>query len=207
MFFFTFSSFLNSRFNSVWLQGMPADRMIAEIARRVPSGGIGLGIPIMGGGGGETAGTGEEAVGSEQSAEEMVAASDAAVDADRQATVASSGAVESDADSPSALFGDVAASDDSYSSTATSDNLFESSETTFKDDDSTFGDEQMFSDDTSFSPDDNFEQQSQGGLFGEGDSTTTDVFDTGADAVGGAVDEEAGSSILGTLWDIFMGDD
>ena len=30
----------------VWLQGMPPDRMISEIARRVPSGGIGLGIPM-----------------------------------------------------------------------------------------------------------------------------------------------------------------
>jgi hypothetical protein len=36
----------------VWLQGMPVDRMVSEIVRRVPSGGgIGLGIPIMGGGG------------------------------------------------------------------------------------------------------------------------------------------------------------
>eukprot|EP00581_Thalassiosira_minuscula_P019748 CAMPEP_0183734734 /NCGR_PEP_ID=MMETSP0737-20130205/44660_1 /TAXON_ID=385413 /ORGANISM="Thalassiosira miniscula, Strain CCMP1093" /LENGTH=241 /DNA_ID=CAMNT_0025968307 /DNA_START=389 /DNA_END=1111 /DNA_ORIENTATION=+ len=38
---------------TVWLQGMPIDRMVSEIARKVPSGGgIGLGIPIMGGGGG-----------------------------------------------------------------------------------------------------------------------------------------------------------
>ena len=41
---------------TIWLQGMPPDRMISEIARRVPSGGgVGLGIPIgMGGGGGST---------------------------------------------------------------------------------------------------------------------------------------------------------
>lgn len=39
---------------TVWLQGQPPQRMISEIARRVPSGGgIGLGVPIgMGGGGG-----------------------------------------------------------------------------------------------------------------------------------------------------------
>lgn len=37
---------------TVWLQGQPPQRMIGEIARRVPSGG-GLAIPIpMGGGGG-----------------------------------------------------------------------------------------------------------------------------------------------------------
>lgn len=35
----------------VWLQGQPPDRMISEIARRVPSGGIGLAVvPGMGGG-------------------------------------------------------------------------------------------------------------------------------------------------------------
>lgn len=39
---------------TVWLQGQPPQRMVSEIARRVPSGGgIGLGIPIGMGGGGE----------------------------------------------------------------------------------------------------------------------------------------------------------
>ena len=41
---------------TVFLQGQPPERMISEIARRVPSGGIGLAVPIgggMGGGGGE----------------------------------------------------------------------------------------------------------------------------------------------------------
>ena len=36
----------------VWLQGQPPQRMISEIARRVPSGGPVIGIPIGGGGGG-----------------------------------------------------------------------------------------------------------------------------------------------------------
>ena len=41
---------------AVWLQGQPPDRMISEIARRVPSGGgIGLAVPI----GGPSGGTGE----------------------------------------------------------------------------------------------------------------------------------------------------
>jgi uncharacterized protein (AIM24 family) len=36
----------------VWLSGMPPERMISEIARRVPSGGgLAFGIPIGGGGG------------------------------------------------------------------------------------------------------------------------------------------------------------
>jgi hypothetical protein len=45
---------------TVWLQGQPPQRMVSEIARRVPSGGIGFGIPIgMGGGGGGEAGEGD----------------------------------------------------------------------------------------------------------------------------------------------------
>jgi len=42
----------------VWLQGQPPQRMVSEIARRVPSGGIGLAVPIggVGGGGGEGGG-------------------------------------------------------------------------------------------------------------------------------------------------------
>jgi len=46
-----------------WLQGQPQDRMISEIARRVPSrGGIGLAVPIggMGGDGTSSEGSGEE---------------------------------------------------------------------------------------------------------------------------------------------------
>ena len=45
---------------TVWLQGQPPQRMISEIARRVPSGGgIGLAVPIPGMGGGTGGGGGE----------------------------------------------------------------------------------------------------------------------------------------------------
>lgn len=41
----------------VWLQGQPPQRMISEIARRVPSGGgIGLAVPLPGMGGGDGGG-------------------------------------------------------------------------------------------------------------------------------------------------------
>jgi len=47
---------------TVWLQGQPPQRMISEIARRVPSGGIGLAVPVPGmGGGGSEGGDGESA--------------------------------------------------------------------------------------------------------------------------------------------------
>lgn len=48
----------------VWLQGQPPERMISEIARRVPSrGGIGFGVPI--GGGGDSGGEGGDGEGNE----------------------------------------------------------------------------------------------------------------------------------------------
>jgi len=213
----------------VWLQGMPADRMIGEIARRVPSrGGLPF-IPIggMGGGGEGAEGTAEagaagvggaaaDEVAAGGAPEEMVASTDATMEADRQATVASSSA---DADSPSALFGD-AAGDPSNNTTFEGNTTDTSStfgddpsvsESTFTDNDKSqtmFGgdNESTFTDDdaTSFSTSDNFDQSGGGDWFGGDNSqTTTDFFDSAS----GAVDEEAGSSIISTLWDFFMGDD
>jgi len=50
---------------TVWLQGQPPQRMISEIARRVPSGGgIGLAVPIPGMGGGGGGGESGESSGS-----------------------------------------------------------------------------------------------------------------------------------------------
>ena len=105
---------------TVWLQGMPADRMISEIARRIPSGGIGIGVPIgMGSGssdavdsgGDETVESASEASVGEGNTEDLVASTDAAINADRNATVATSG-ISTDSESPSALFGDAAPSDE-----------------------------------------------------------------------------------------------
>jgi len=212
----------------VWLQGMPADRMIAEIARRVPAG-MGLGVPIGMGGGGSTGADGAEgdkaggagADGPETS-EDMVAASDAAIDADRQATVATSGMMDSsssdrdiDADSPSALFGD-AAPDNAAAGKSTpsdsDDSMFGSTSTSSSE--PTFGDDASFSssssepsfDDTSFSSssDDSSlgKDISDGELF---DDTTTSGFGEGD--VGGAAEQvqETGSSIFSMLWDLFTG--
>jgi uncharacterized protein (TIGR00266 family) len=203
----------------VWLQGMPPDRMISEIARRVPSRGIGLGIPLgVGGGGGGGAEAGEE--GAEASAgdaasgsgEEMAAATDEAVNFDRQATVASSGMMDSDdgaldSESPSALFGDAAPKDapspsspmEEPSSTFEQDDF---SKDSFSEDGSTFTDETAFSDDSSFSTDD-FSSQSQGGF---DDPTQTDVFDTGSSGVAEEASEATGG-MLQTLWDFFTNDD
>ena len=196
----------------VWLQGMPPDRMIAEIARRVPAG-MGLGIPIgMGTGGGSGASEGEEGVGEGTAGaegvlagSESVAATDAAIEADRQATVATSGVMGSDsvdADSPEALFGDAAPSADEAAPSDEASFASSSSETSFSDDDSfsTPMQEPSF-DDTAFGNE--FEDASE---FTDGELFN----DTG---ISGAVDPSAGvpndggSSIISTLWDFFMGGD
>ena len=211
----------------VWLQGMPADRMIAEIARRVPSGGPGIGIPIGMGGGGSSSDGGATAAGTAEGAGGAAAGgmaadpaggvpvTDATVEADRQATVASSGmSMDSensniDANSPTELFGDVAPQGedpikgaDSASPSAASDTGFQ--ETTFMDDGtSSTMDETTFSDDTSFSSSE-FEQPSDDS-WASGDQTTTDVFSSTPPEV----PEDAGnsvSSILSTIWDFFTDD-
>jgi uncharacterized protein (TIGR00266 family) len=196
----------------VWLQGMPPDRMIAEISRRMPSGG-GLGIPMGLGGGvggdGEGVAEGETSGDTAGAGEEAVAATDAAVAADRQATVASSGLGSDavDGDSPSALFGDAAAQDATSTTpeaVMTDDSSFGSSSTepSFTDEDfasTTQGesgfDEASFEDE--FSNDASF---NDGELFD--DTTSSESM-----SMGQGTEEEGGSGLLQTLWDLFMNDD
>jgi uncharacterized protein (TIGR00266 family) len=215
-----------------WLQGMPADRMIAEIARRIPGPGIGMGMPIpmgMGGGGADAggvaagAGADEAASGAgaeagadatSSSGEGMVDPTDAAVNADRQATVASSGVSSPDsveADSPSALFGDAASEDTGMSPSPDSNKMdddssfaTESTEPTFTDDDfssssSSSQGETAFEDDAfkdEFSDNESFQD---GGLFDD-TTTSTEGFESGG------ADEE-GSGMLRMLWDFVTGND
>jgi len=170
----------------VWLQGMPPDRMISEIARRVPSGGgIGLGLPIgMGAGGG-----GEGAEGGDASAEgagDAAAEDMTSVSATDTAVVGGTGAgfdgnttsfaSSSDAESPEALFGDAAAVTPSMGG-FNDDSDFENDVTT--------GDRDEFSD---FEP----------------DQTS---FDTEADE--SLMDDdlaEEGKTILSTIWNVFKDD-
>lgn len=229
---------------TIWLQGMPPDRMISEIARKVPGGGLGFGIPIgMGGGGGGDGGAAdvEAADGAEGAtddaggedgdagggAEDMVAASDASIEADRQATVGTSGAMTDDADSPSALFGD-AAPQDSTSTASNPDAGWSdppplTEEPTFQDDNTSFSDSSTPQDDTSlfgetdttgdgsdsgdpWFGEEKFGDDSSFGSFGDGSGESGD----GSDLFDGASSEEgqsAASSILSTLWDIFTGGD
>jgi uncharacterized protein (TIGR00266 family) len=180
---------------TVWLQGMPPDRMISEIARRVPSGGgIGLGVPIgMGGGGGggegssDAIGEGGEGGGSEESlmGADSVAATDADVDMDRNATVASSGLGGEDSESSSSLFGDAAAKDEPAfgSSGMESENSMDDT-TSFSSQETDFGED--LANDNQF---DDFQQ----------DETSFST-DTGGGDFGG---EAEGDGLLKSIWDMF----
>ena len=223
---------------AVWLQGMPADRMISAIAQRVPAGGgIGLGIPLGiggGGGGGEAGADGTAVAGADEvvagaadagagaggdGAEDMVAATDAAVDADRQATVASSGLYDDqsstiDSDSPSALFGDAAPEDEAPAQAGPSSTTGfedEAPSSPFSSDDSSvdFGEDATqqqfddFADDTQcstgdeptndFGMDESTEEFDAGESFGGGDD-------------GGVGDDEGIGGVLRSIWDFFNDD-
>lgn len=181
---------------TVWLQSMPPDRMVSEIARKMPAAapGIGLGIPL---GGGSTTTSTETTSDAEPI---PTVTDDAAVEADRQAAVASSGwegmedtsdntnSAYLDPDSPSSLFGDAAPK--GPTSTIGSDNIHEDM---FDDEDS-----------TSFSTESNVDDDSQNFDF-DGDTKFDDgSVDFGSDEVNQTAD--AAKSILSQLWDFFNRD-
>lgn len=199
---------------TVWLQGMPADRMISEIARRIPSGGIGIGVPIgMGSGssdggadstGGETEGLSEEASLGGDNTEELVASSDAAIDADRNATVATSG-IDMDSESPSALFGDAAPKDEGSLPKDSDDTpgLHMEDTTSFSNQSDDFGEDvtqnqefdDFVEDETSFTTMDDEK-------FGSEDGNIADEFSEAAEESTGSL-----GSILSSIWDMFRDDD
>eukprot|EP00814_Leptocylindrus_danicus_P010281 CAMPEP_0116027728 /NCGR_PEP_ID=MMETSP0321-20121206/14864_1 /TAXON_ID=163516 /ORGANISM="Leptocylindrus danicus var. danicus, Strain B650" /LENGTH=420 /DNA_ID=CAMNT_0003501263 /DNA_START=126 /DNA_END=1385 /DNA_ORIENTATION=- len=148
---------------TVWLQGQPPQRMISEIARRVPSGGgIGLGLPIGMGGGGGASGEGSEAGIGEGGDVEGLAAAEEAIENDRAFATASSvmgsQGDDADTDSPSALFGDAAAEEQSPgdvgAASSTSDYFGQEETTSFSSegvDNDEFSTDEFAQDDTTFS--------------------------------------------------------
>ncbi|KAL7457770.1 hypothetical protein ACHAWC_010733 [Mediolabrus comicus] len=200
---------------TVWLQGMPIDRMVSEIARRVPSGGgIGLGIPIGGVGGGSSSSEenavedGEENVDGDTDAG-GVPLSDDVIDADRNATVASSGMMSSEDDSPphsphnhdqddpessESLFGDAAYGDGGE--------LPRSFETTMEEDEFAMPQEEggdiMSEFEEPTISDEQFEDD--GTTFSTYDSNTSQGSEIDAPAT---PDQDGESSLLGQLWDLF----
>ena len=194
---------------SVWLQGMPVDRMVSEIARHIPSGGgIGLGIPIgMGGGGGGGEGEAAGELAAEGGEEDSgVPLTEDAVDADRNATVASSGMESSsDPESSESLFGDAA-----YGGSAAPEQQIDtaSSSSTNEDSFSSTSDDLSSNDNSMNMPE--FEEPMTDEQF-EDDGTTFSTYDessesTAADTEGVDMptpDGEEGSGLLGQLWDMF----
>ena len=150
-------------------------------------------------------------VGGPDSSEEIAAASEAAIDADRNAAVASSGmsSTDVDADSQSALFGDAVPEASTIS--ATKDDSLVNDESTFatestpssSSDATVFGGDGVTSNETTFGDDfsnSDFSSQSSssagdGELFSDTPSSTS----TG--------DDDQGGGILQTLWDMFTSDE
>jgi len=197
---------------TVWLQGMSIDKMVSEIARKVPSGGgIGLGMPIMMGGGEGGAADGEAADGAGEDAA-GVPMTDAAVEADRNATVASSGMASSSSDDPessASLFGDAAYGGGDGSAPVESE---------FPSMDSGEASTTSFSTENEFSQADaaNMPEFEEASIVDEqpfeDDGTTFSTYE-GGDSSGGAEAEmptpgdDEGPSLLGQLWDFFRDDD
>ncbi len=196
---------------TVWLQGMPPDRMISEIARRVPSGGgIGLGIPIGLGGGGSAEGREVDGSTADDSpidgespgvGEDMVAATDTAVEADRNATIASSGFDGVDSESASSLFGDAAPDDSPLSRTEPESDPTSSipemdDATSFSTQDTDFGEDL-----TQSNQFDDFQQ----------DETSFSSEEFNDESFGNVVESDDGGGgigdLLGQIWDIFSDDD
>lgn len=123
----------------IWLQGMPADRMIAEIVSRLPSSGPGFVVPVpmgggSGGGGGATdGGVTDDAVSPvDTGAVNNGGATPVPTNTDAATPMAES------ADSPEALFGDAIPRDTVFPSPTTDPTI--DSNTSFDQ----FGDDQEF---------------------------------------------------------------
>ena len=200
---------------TVWLQGMPVDRMVSEIARRVPSGGgIGLGIPIGLGGGseGDTAvGDGEGATDGE-GVESGVPVTDASVEAERNATIASSGMMDgsSDPESAESLFGDAAYGGETPADYAPDGSTIDTDSFSTNMQDNQFADSQMnmpefeepVMSESQFEEPNMSEPQFEddGTTFGDDDSSIN-----GAEELSAPPDD--GPSLISQLWDFFTDDD
>jgi len=190
----------------VWLQSMPPDRMISEIARKVPSGGIGLGIPIGVGGG---VGGGENTIeGEDSNGIDGVTASETDIDQQEISTDVTDGE-NINSDSPEALFGDAAPKVPmAGTSTPQEDDFLNVSEPDNGNDDSTMG----FSEETKFSTDewkedfdDLQDDNTSFSTYDENSESGGKSFDTeGFDSDG---DTETSSNLLSTIWKFFSDDD
>mmetsp|Transcript_14 Transcript_14/g.13 ORF Transcript_14/g.13 Transcript_14/m.13 type:complete len:364 (-) Transcript_14:88-1179(-) len=190
----------------VWLQSMPPDRMISEIARKVPSGGIGLGIPIGVGGG---VGGGENTIeGEDSNGIDGVTASETDIDQQEISTDVTDGE-NINSDSPEALFGDAAPKVPmAGASTSQEDDFLNVSEPDNGNDDSTMG----FSEETKFSTDewkedfdDLQDDNTSFSTYDENSESGGKSFDTeGFDSDG---DTETSSNLLSTIWKFFSDDD
>eukprot|EP00638_Chattonella_subsalsa_P005254 CAMPEP_0117760456 /NCGR_PEP_ID=MMETSP0947-20121206/16641_1 /TAXON_ID=44440 /ORGANISM="Chattonella subsalsa, Strain CCMP2191" /LENGTH=406 /DNA_ID=CAMNT_0005581151 /DNA_START=198 /DNA_END=1418 /DNA_ORIENTATION=+ len=168
---------------TVWLQGLPFEKMVESIASRIPrGGGIGLGVPIgMGGGGdGGEGGAGEDAV--------------MAAGLDEAASIEGGGESEEGGEG---LFGDALKSEDAVTLDEDEEDPFllkSEAESTFDES----GDSTMKEEDYQWGAEDPEQTQDSAGgdTWGEENEATGDSGSSGAD-------EESSSSLFGNLFDMF----
>ncbi|CAM9865568.1 unnamed protein product [Chrysoparadoxa australica] len=161
---------------TVWLQGLPFDRVVREMGNRLPRGG-GVGMPIMMPGMGGAGGEGGEAGEAGSDAAEGAAASEEAINTARDSAVPVGAAGMAGGEvSAAGLYGDAAPE-------APVQGDLENEDFSFTDD---AGGKDMWKEDS----------------FPEGGGEA-DMGDIG-EGLGEAA--EAGKGVLGTIWDIFRGD-
>ena len=192
----------------VWLQGMPPNRMVSEIVRRLPSRrGHDLGIPIdMGGGGTNSQDDSMDERDDSLDNDDSADTTDVAIDTHRRTEVISSSSGEdyADPESSKSLFGD-ASFEDRHIVT----------ENTINDIDDDFGDATKFSaENDSANMDENnmfddFSKDNETSFTSNDEFSTTDEFfsDDNHSASDTSNHDEGINSLLGKIWDIFNNDD
>eukprot|EP00546_Thalassionema_frauenfeldii_P022267 CAMPEP_0178906962 /NCGR_PEP_ID=MMETSP0786-20121207/7108_1 /TAXON_ID=186022 /ORGANISM="Thalassionema frauenfeldii, Strain CCMP 1798" /LENGTH=420 /DNA_ID=CAMNT_0020578711 /DNA_START=235 /DNA_END=1498 /DNA_ORIENTATION=- len=191
---------------TIWLQGMPPDRMISEIARKVPGGGIGLGIPIGLGGSGD--GIEDSAAGGSVEGDGSTG-----VAMDQQDTIKeeppSSDAISEDvdSDSQSALFGDAAVTESSQVAVTNETSTDMSQDSFYGTDD--VSDEASISDETTYYNGNegkefyDFQDDNTNFSNYEGDTSNSIGDDIGAEQIDTESVKESAKDFLSTLWDLF----
>jgi uncharacterized protein (AIM24 family) len=199
---------------TVWIQSMPPDRMVSEIARRVPSsGGMGFGVPI--GIGGTTSAAPDDASvnGDGLSPADASTPQQSSLSEEHQESIQSNASdyPQDGGNTPDSLFGDAVASSSGTNTTAPdystdSSDLYSTESTSnndYSDNSTTFGD-----DTSSTVSSDQFNEES----FWKDNNDTSSTMDSDEGSFSNVVSDDNGmldtaKRVLSDLWDFFHGDD
>ena len=192
----------------VWLQGMPPDRMVSEIVRRLPSRrGHDLGMPIDMGSGStdsqedDSMDESEDSLANDDSVEKTDITND--IHQQTEAVSSSSGEEFVDSESSKSLLGDASFEDQHVATENTRSHTDDFGDTTkfSTENDAVNVDEKnvfddFLKDETSFPSNDEFSSNNE--FHSEDNHSASEISDD---------DDEGISSLLGKIWDIFNNDD